>query len=83
MKEVRHLKQWKNEHRVASLAKWSIYRYNYVAFAQCCILLLICRMLHESSASLADRFFRDGAPVMAACCHLAVGEVQVCVCIYI
>ncbi|XP_072040937.1 WD repeat-containing protein 17-like [Amphiura filiformis] len=34
------------------------------------------RMLHESSASLADRFFQDGAPVMAACCHLAVGNVQ-------
>ena len=41
------------------------------------LFVLLFRMLNESSAALADSYFRDGAPVMAACCHLAVSNVKV------
>ncbi|PIK60532.1 hypothetical protein BSL78_02559 [Apostichopus japonicus] len=34
------------------------------------------KLLHYASQKLADRFFLDGSPVLAACCHLSVGEVK-------
>ncbi|KAJ8028341.1 WD repeat-containing protein 17 [Holothuria leucospilota] len=34
------------------------------------------RLLHHASERLADRHFQEGSPVIAACCHLANGDVK-------
>ena len=36
-----------------------------------------CRLLQSTSTALADWYFYSGQPVLAACCHLAVGDVKV------
>ena len=35
------------------------------------------RLLNDISCTLAERYFQDGCPIMAACCHLAVGNTRV------
>ena len=35
------------------------------------------RLLLESSSLLADWYFENSQPIIAACCHLAVNDVQV------
>ncbi|XP_071786517.1 WD repeat-containing protein 17-like [Asterias amurensis] len=34
------------------------------------------RLLNDISCTLAERYFQDGCPIMAACCHLAVGNTR-------
>ena len=42
------------------------------------IVSRICfRLLQQTSDDLADWYFRNGLPAMAACCHLAVNDCQV------
>lgn len=54
-----------------------------------CILYYLCfylwpsRLLMESSSMLADWYFENSQPVTAACCHLAVNDVQVGTNIYL
>lgn len=35
------------------------------------------KLVQDASAALADWYFRNGSPVLAACCHLAIDDCQV------
>lgn len=40
-------------------------------------LFCYCRLLHKVSKELAEWYFQDGRAVLAACCHLAVENIEV------
>lgn len=40
----------------------------------CCSLS---RLLHKVTKDLAEWYFQDGRAVLAACCHLAVDDIEV------
>lgn len=40
-------------------------------------LLVYCRLLTGTVQKLADWYFHNGSPVLAACCHMSVDDCQV------